>query len=59
MYLHDILHIHFKWCFNPLRAKFFIGNINIYLHFMLLLNIDMTHVVKIRLQVRPRPTQST
>ena len=30
---------------NSLRAKFFIGNINIYLHFMSLLPIDMTQVL--------------
>ena len=34
-------------CLNPLRAKFFRGNINIYLHFMSLLHIDMTQVLKI------------
>ena len=38
---------------NPLRAKFFRGNINTYLHFMSLLRIDMTHVLKILPQVRP------
>ena len=44
---------------NPLHAKFFRGNINIYLHFMLLLYIDMAQVLKIRRQVRPEPTYST
>ena len=44
---------------NPLHAKFFRGNINIYLHFMSLLHIDMTHVLKILPQVRPGPTYST
>ena len=44
---------------NPLRAKFFRGNINIYLHFMSLLHIDMTHVLKILPQIRPGPTYST
>ena len=39
--------------------KFFIGNINIYLHFMSLLHINMTHVLKILPQVRPGPTYST
>ena len=29
---------------NPLSAKLFRGSINIYLHFMSLLHIDMTHV---------------
>ena len=38
---------------NPLRAKFFRGNINTYLHFMSLFRIDMTHVLKILPQVRP------
>ena len=38
---------------NPLRAKFFRGNINMYLHFMSLLHIDMTQVLKIPSQVRP------
>ena len=32
---------------NPLRAKFFRGNIKIYLHFVSFLHIDMTHVVEI------------
>ena len=31
---------------NSLRAKFCTGNINIYLHFMLLFHIDMTQVLK-------------
>ena len=44
---------------NPLRAKFFRGNINIYLHFMSLLPIDMAHVFKFHPQVRPGPTYST
>ena len=44
---------------NPLRAKFFRGNINIYLHFMSLLHIDMTHVLKICPHVRPGHTYST
>ena len=43
---------------NPLRAKFFRGNINIYLHFMSLLHIDMAQVLKILPQVRPGPTYS-
>ena len=37
---------------NPLRAKFFRGNINIYLHFMSSLHIDLTQVLKILPQVR-------
>ena len=32
--------------FNPLRAKFFRGNINIYLHFIPFLLIDLTQVLK-------------
>ena len=44
---------------NPLRAKFFWGNINMYLHFMSFLHIDMTQVLKILPQVRPGPTYST
>ena len=43
---------------NSLRAKFFRGNINIHLHFMSLLHIDMTQVLKILPQVRPGPTYS-
>ena len=46
-------------CFNPLRAKFFRGNINIYLHFVSFLHIDMTQVLKILPHVRPGPTYST
>ena len=38
--------------FNPLHAKFFRVNINIYLHFMSFLHIDMTQVLKILTQVR-------
>ena len=45
--------------FNPLRAKFFWGNINIYLHFMSVLHIDSTQVLKILPQVRPGPIYST
>ena len=45
--------------FNPLRAKFFRGDINIYLHFMSLLHIDMTQVVEIRPQISHEPTYST
>ena len=42
--------------FNPLCAKSFRHNINIYLHFMSLLHIDMTLVLKIIPQARPGPT---
>ena len=44
---------------SPFTCSFFIGNINLYLHFMSLLHIDMTHVLKILPQVRPGPTYST
>ena len=42
--------------FNPLSAKFFRGNINIYLHFVSFLHIDTTQVVEILLQIRQEPT---
>ena len=44
---------------NSLHAKFFRGNINIYLHFVSLLHIDTTQVLKILPQVRLGPTYST
>ena len=44
---------------NPLRAKFFRGSINIYLHFISLFHIDMTQVRKFLPQVRPGLTYST
>ena len=44
---------------NPLRAKFFRGNINIYLHFISLLHIDMKQAVEILHHVRQGPTYST
>ena len=44
--------------FNPLRAKFFGGNINIYLHFVSFLHIGTTQVVEILPQVRRQPTYS-
>ena len=44
---------------NPLPAKLFRGNINIYSHFMSLLHIDMTQVLIILPQVRPGLTYST
>ena len=46
-------------CVNPLHAKFFRRNKNIYLHFMSFLHIDMTQVVEILPQVRQGPTYST
>ena len=43
---------------KPLHSKLFWGNINIYLHFMSLLHIDMTQVVEILPCVRQGPTCS-
>ena len=40
---------------NPLRAKFFRENINIYSHFVSYLHIDMTQVVEILPQIRQEP----
>ena len=45
--------------FNPLRAKFFRENINIYLHFMSFLHTNKTHAVEIPPQVRQGPAYST
>ena len=42
--------------FKPLRAKFFRGNRNMYLHF---LHIDITQVVEILPQITQEPTYST
>ena len=44
---------------NPLRAKFFRGNINIYLHFVSFLHINMPQVVEILPQIRQEPIYST
>ena len=44
---------------NPLRAKFFRGNMNIYLHFVSFLHIGTTQVVEILPQIRQEPTYST
>ena len=44
---------------NPLRAKFFRGNINIYLHFVSFLPIDTTLVVEILPQIRQEPIYFT
>ena len=44
---------------NPLRAKFFRGNINIYLHFVSFLHIDTMQVFEILPQIRQEPTYST
>ena len=43
---------------NPLRAKFFRGNINIYLYFVSFLHIDGTQVVEIFPQIRQESTYS-
>ena len=39
-------------CLNPLRAKFFRGNVKIYLHFVSFLHISMIQVIEILPQVR-------
>ena len=44
---------------NPLRAKFFRGNIDIYSHFVSFLHIGMMQVVEILPQIRQEPTYST
>ena len=44
---------------NPLRAKFFRENINIYLHFVSYLHIDTTQVVEILPQIRQEPAYAT
>ena len=55
----DPIHIIRPQWFNPLRAKFFRGNINIYLHFVSFLHIDTTWVVEILPKIRQKPTYST
>ena len=45
--------------FNPLGAKIFRGNINIYLHIVSFLHIDTTQVVESLPQIRQEPTCST
>ena len=44
---------------NPLHAKFFRGNINVYLHFVSFLHIDTMQVFEILPQIRQNPTYST
>ena len=44
---------------NPLRAKFFRGNIKIYLHFVSYLHIDTMQIIEILPQIRQEPTYST
>ena len=54
-------HIKISWQIffvNSLSVKFCRGNINMYLHFISLLHIDMTQVLKILPQVKPGPTYS-
>ena len=51
--LHDYIYV------NPLRAKFFWGDINIYLHIILFLHIDMTQVAEILPKIRQGPTHFT
>ena len=48
-----------KGLLNPLHAKFFRENINIYLHFVSYLLIDTTQVVEILPQIRQEPTYFT
>ena len=50
---------HLGYLINSWRAKLFREKINMYLHFMSLLHIDMTQAPKILSQVRPGPTYST
>ena len=44
---------------NPLHAKFFRGNRNIYLHFMSFLHINKAQVVEIPPRVRQGPAYPT
>ena len=44
---------------NPLHAKFFRGNINIYSHFVSFLHIDATQAFEILPQIRQEHTYST
>ena len=48
----NLLYLYKSCLFNPLHAKFFRGNKNIYLYFMSFFHIDMTQVVEILPQVR-------
>ena len=49
-----------SWSMSTLYVLLFLrGNINIYLHFMSFLHIDLTQVVKILSQVRQGPTYPT
>ena len=51
-----VIHV---FVFNSLRAKFFRGNINMYLHFMSFLHTNKTQVVEIPPRVRQGPAYST
>ena len=53
-----ILHANRRDIINPLRAEFFRGNINLYLHFVSFLHIDTTQVIEILPQIRQEPTYS-
>ena len=55
----NLQHVFGDYTFIPLRAKFFRGNINIYLYFVSFLHIDATQVVEIVPQMRQEPTYST
>ena len=44
---------------NPLHAKFFRGNINIYLHFMSFLRTNKTQIVEVPPRIREGPVYST
>ena len=48
-----------KFYVNPLRAKFFRGNINIYLYFVSFPHIDTTRVFEIFPHIRQELTYST
>ena len=52
-------HDHDSHTVNSLRANFFRGNINIYLHLMSFLHTNKTQVVEIPPRVRQRPAYST
>ena len=60
---YDVIVMHIYWhsslSINPLRAKFFRENIDIYLHFMSFLHINKTQVVEIPPWVRQWPAYST
>ena len=52
-------HFHCPLLIKPLRAKFFRGNINIYLYFVSFFHTDATQVFEILPQIRQEPTYST